>query len=166
MRDFWRSFIILMSKVYFSIGSNKGNRSGLINEAIDKIDIIIGKVVLKSSIYETKSWGFNSNNFYNICILLESTLTPELILNKILTIEKDMGRLKTTDQYSDRFIDIDILFFDNMIVNSKSLEIPHPRIQLRKFVLIPMLELTPDLIHPILNKSIKSCFVLSEIQKT
>ena len=129
-----------MSKVYFSIGSNKGNRSGLINEAIDKIDIIIGKVVLKSSIYETKSWGFNSNNFYNICILLESTLTPELILNKILTIEKDMGRLKTTDQYSDRCIDIDILFFDNMIVNSKSLEIPHPRIQLRKFVLTPMLE--------------------------
>ena len=144
-----------MSKVYFSIGSNKGNRSGLINEAIDKIDIIIGKVVLKSSIYETKSWGFNSNNFYNICILLESTLTPELILNKILTIEKDMGRFKTTDQYSDRCIDIDILFFDNMIVNSKSLEIPHPRIQLRKFVLTPMLELTPDLIHPILNKSIR-----------
>jgi 2-amino-4-hydroxy-6-hydroxymethyldihydropteridine diphosphokinase len=144
-----------MSKVYFSIGSNKGNRSGLINEAIDKIDIIIGKVVQKSSIYETKSWGFNSNNFYNICILLESTLTPELILNKILAIEKDMGRLKTTDQYSDRCIDIDILFFDNMIVNSKSLEIPHPRIQLRKFVLTPMLELTPDLIHPILNKSIR-----------
>ncbi len=144
-----------MSKVYFSIGSNKGNRSGLINEAIDKIDIIIGKVVLKSSIYETKSWGFNSNNFYNICILLESTLAPELILNKILAIEKDMGRLKTTDQYSDRCIDIDILFFDNMIVNSKSLEIPHPRIQLRKFVLTPMLELTPDLIHPILNKSIR-----------
>jgi len=144
-----------MSKVYFSIGSNKGNRSGLIKEAIDKIDIIIGKVVLKSSIYETKSWGFNSNNFYNICILLESTLTPELILNKILTIEKDIGRLKTTDQYSDRCIDIDILFFDNRIVNSKSLEIPHPRIQLRKFVLTPMLELTPDLIHPILNKSIR-----------
>ena len=144
-----------MSKVYFSIGSNKGNRSGLINEAIDKIDIIIGKVMLKSSIYDTKSWGFNSNNFYNICILVESELTPDLILNKILTIEKDMGRFKKTDQYSDRFIDIDILFFDNMIINSKSLEIPHPRIQLRKFVLTPMLELTPDLIHPILKKSIR-----------
>ena len=144
-----------MSKVYFSIGSNKGNRSGLINEAIDNIDIIIGKVMLKSSIYETKSWGFNSNNFYNICILVESELTPDLILNKILTIEKDMGRLKKTDQYSDRFIDIDILFFDNMIINSKNLEIPHPRIQLRKFVLTPMLELTPDLIHPILKKSIR-----------
>ena len=76
-----------MSKVYFSIGSNKGNRSGLINEAIDKIDIIIGKVMLKSSIYETKSWGFNSNNFYNICILVESELKPDLILNKILTIK-------------------------------------------------------------------------------
>ena len=144
-----------MSKVYFSIGSNKGNRSGLINEAIDKIDIIIGKVMLKSSIYETKSWGFNSNNFYNICILVESELKPDLILNKILTIEKDMGRLKKIDQYSDRYIDIDILFFDNMIINSKSLEIPHPRIQLRKFVLTPMLELTPDLIHPILKKSIR-----------
>lgn len=144
-----------MSKVYFSIGSNKGNRSGLINEAIDKIDIIIGKVMLKSSIYDTKSWGFNSNNFYNICILVESELKPDLILNKILTIEKDMGRLKKTDQYSDRFIDIDILFFDNMIINSKNLEIPHPRIQLRKFVLTPMLELTPDLIHPILKKSIR-----------
>lgn len=144
-----------MSKVYFSIGSNKGNRSGLINEAIDNIDIIIGKVMLKSSIYETKSWGFNSNNFYNICILVESELTPDLILNKILTIEKDMGRFKKTDQYSDRYIDIDILFFDNMIINSKSLEIPHPRIQLRKFVLTPMLELTPDLIHPILKKSIR-----------
>ena len=144
-----------MSKVYFSIGSNKGNRSGLINEAIDKIDIIIGKVMLKSSIYETKSWGFNSNNFYNICLLVESKLSPELILNKTLTIEKEMGRLKKTDQYSDRFIDIDILFFDNMIVNSKTLNIPHPRIQLRKFVLTPMLELTPDLIHPILNKSIR-----------
>ena len=144
-----------MSKVYFSIGSNKGNRSGLINEAIDKIDIIIGKVMLKSSIYDTKSWGFNSNNFYNICILVESKLSPELILNKTLTIEKEMGRLKKTDQYSDRFIDIDILFFDNMIVNSKTLDIPHPRIQLRKFVLTPMLELTPDLIHPILKKSIR-----------
>ena len=144
-----------MSKVYFSIGSNKGNRSGLINEAIDNIDLIIGKVILKSSIYETKSWGFNSNNFYNICLLVESKLSPELILNKTLTIEKEMGRLKKTDQYSDRFIDIDILFFDNMIVNSKTLDIPHPRIQLRKFVLTPMLELTPDLIHPILNKSIR-----------
>ena len=144
-----------MSKVYFSIGSNKGNRSGLINEAIDNIDLIIGKVILKSSIYESKSWGFNSNNFYNICLLVESKLSPELILNKTLTIEKEMGRLKKTDQYSDRFIDIDILFFDNMIVNSKTLNIPHPRIQLRKFVLTPMLELTPDLIHPILNKSIR-----------
>ena len=79
-----------MSKVYFSIGSNKGNRSGLINEAIDNIELINGKVILKSSIYETKSWGFNSNNFYNICLLVESKLSPELILNKTLTIEKEM----------------------------------------------------------------------------
>ena len=153
-----------MSKVYFSIGSNKGNRSGLINEAIDKIDIIIGKVVLKSSIYETKSWGFNSNNFYNICILLESTLTPELILNKILTIEKDMGRLKTTDQYSDRCIDIDILFYNNKIINTKELTIPHPLIQKRKFVLVPLSEIAPSYKHPILRKNIST--LLSECKDT
>ena len=144
-----------MSKVYFSIGSNKGNRSELINEAIDKIDISIGKVLIKSCIYETKSWGFNSNNFYNICLLIESNLSPELILNKILIIEKSMGRLKSGNQYSDRYIDIDILFVDGIRVNTKDLIIPHPRLQLRKFVLTPMLELAPDLIHPILNKSIR-----------
>ena len=144
-----------MSKVYFSIGSNKGNRSELINEAIDKIDISIGKVQIKSCIYETKSWGFNSNNFYNICLLIESNLSPELILNKILIIEKSMGRLKSGNQYSDRYIDIDILFVDGIRVNTKNLIIPHPRLQLRKFVLTPMLELAPDLIHPILNKSIR-----------
>ena len=144
-----------MSKVYFSIGSNKGNRSKLINEAIDKIDISIGRVEKKSSIYETKSWGFNSNNFYNTCLLIESSLSVELILNKILKIEKDMGRLNSVGQYSDRCIDIDILFFEDIIVNSKDLIIPHPRLHLRKFVLIPMLDLAPDLIHPILNKSIR-----------
>ncbi len=144
-----------MSKVYFSIGSNKGNRSELINEAIDKIDISIGKVQIKSCIYETKSWGFNSNNFFNICLLIESNLSPELILNKILIIEKSMGRLKSGNQYSDRYIDIDILFVDGIRVNTKNLIIPHPRLQFRKFVLTPMLELAPDLIHPILNKSIR-----------
>jgi len=144
-----------MSKVYFSIGSNKGNRSQLINEAIDKIDIYIGRVELKSSIYQTQSWGFESNNFYNICLLIESSLSVESIFNKILKIEKDMGRLKSGNKYSDRCIDIDILFVEDIIVTSKNLIIPHPRLHLRKFVLTPMLDLAPDLIHPILNKSIK-----------
>jgi 2-amino-4-hydroxy-6-hydroxymethyldihydropteridine diphosphokinase len=144
-----------MSKVYFSIGSNKGNRSQLINEAIDKIDISIGKVEQKSSIYETQSWGFKSNNFFNVCLLIESSLSVESIYNKILKIEKDMGRLKSGNKYSDRCIDIDILFVEDIIVNSKNLIIPHPRLHLRKFVLTPMLDLAPDLIHPILNKSIK-----------
>ena len=144
-----------MSKVYFSIGSNKGSRSQLINEAIDKIDISIGRVELKSSIYETQSWGFKSNNFYNVCLLIESSLSVESIFNKILKIEKDMGRLKSGNKYSDRCIDIDILFVEDIIVNNKNLIIPHPRLHLRKFVLTPMLDIAPDLIHPILNKSIK-----------
>ena len=81
--------------------------------------------------------GFNSNNFYNTCLLIESSLSVELILNKILKIEKDMGRLNSRDQYIDRCIDIDILFVEDIIVKSKDLIIPHPRLHLRKFVLTP-----------------------------
>ena len=143
-----------MSKVYFSIGSNKGNRSGLINEAINKIDIAIGNVELKSSVYESKSWGFNSNNFYNICLLIHSNLSPELILNKILIIEKDMGRLKSVDQYSDRCIDIDILFIDDTIVNTKNLIIPHPQMQPRNFVLKPMIQVEPTVGRPVRKNAI------------
>ena len=87
--------------------------------------------------------------------MIEFSLSVELIFNKILKIEKDMGRLKSGNKYSDRCIDIDILFVEEIIVNNKNLIIPHPRLHLRKFVLTPMLDIAPDLIHPILNKSIK-----------
>ena len=144
-----------MSKVYLSIGSNKGNRSVLINKAIDKIEKKIGTIISRSSIYQSKSWGFDSNDFYNISLLIDTDIEPKSLLINLKKIEKSMGREDIDGSYSDRFIDIDILFYDNIIIDSEDLKIPHPKIEIRKFVLVPMLEIADDYVHPILNKTIR-----------
>ena len=144
-----------MSKVYLSIGSNKGNRSILINKAIDEIEKKVGIIISRSSIYQTKSWGFDSNDFYNLCLLIDTDIEPKSLLINLKKIEKSMGREDIDGSYSDRFIDIDILFYDNITTDSEDLKIPHPKIEIRKFVLVPMLEIADDYVHPILNKTIK-----------
>ena len=144
-----------MSKVYLSIGSNKGNRSVLINKAIDEIEKKVGKIISRSSIYQSKSWGFDSNDFYNLCLLIDTDIVPKSLLINLKKIEKSMGREDIDGSYSDRFIDIDILFYDNIITDSEDLKIPHPKIEIRKFVLVPMLEIADNYVHPILNKTIK-----------
>tara|TARA_B100000161_G_scaffold245360_1_gene200233 strand:- start:1081 stop:1563 length:483 start_codon:yes stop_codon:yes gene_type:complete len=144
-----------MSKVYLSIGSNKGNRSVLINKAIDEIDKKIGKIISRTSIYQSKSWGFDSNDFYNLSLLIDTDIEPKSLLINLKKIEKSMGREDIDGSYSDRFIDIDILFYDNIIIDSEDLKIPHPKIEIRKFVLVPMLEIADDYVHPILNKTIR-----------
>ena len=147
-----------MSKVYLSIGSNKGNRSVLINKAIDEIDKKVGIIISRSSIYQSKSWGFDSNDFYNLCLLIDTDIMPKSLLINLKKIEKSMGREDIDGSYSDRFIDIDILFYDNIITDSEDLKIPHPKIEIRKFVLVPMLEIADDYVHPILNKTIKELY--------
>ena len=144
-----------MSKVYLSIGSNKGNRSVLINKAIDEIEKKVGIIIFRSSIYQSKSWGFDSNDFYNLCLLIDTDIMPKSLLINLKKIEKSMGREDIDGSYSDRFIDIDILFYDNITTDSEDLKIPHPKIEIRKFVLVPMLEIADDYVHPILNKTIK-----------
>ena len=144
-----------MSKVYLSIGSNKGNRSVLINKAIDEIEKKIGIIISRSSIYQSKSWGFDSNDFYNLCLLIDTDIMPKSLLINLKKIEKSMGREDVDGSYSDRLIDIDILFYDNITTDSEDLKIPHPKIEIRKFVLVPMLEIADDYVHPILNKTIK-----------
>ena len=147
-----------MSKVYLSIGSNKGNRSVLINKAIDEIEKKVGIIISRSSIYQSKSWGFDSNDFYNICLLIDTDIMPKSLLINLKKIEKSMGREDIDGSYSDRFIDIDILFYDNITTDSEDLKIPHPKIEIRKFVLVPMLEIADDYVHPILNKTIKELY--------
>ena len=144
-----------MSKVYLSIGSNKGNRSVLINKAIDEIEKKVGIIISRSSIYQSKSWGFDSNDFYNLCLLIDTDIMPKSLLINLKRIEKSMGREDVDGSYSDRLIDIDILFYDNITTDSEDLKIPHPKIEIRKFVLVPMLEIADDYVHPILNKTIK-----------
>ena len=143
-----------MRKIYLSIGSNKGNRYSFIKEALRLIRKDIGKVILMSKIYETKSWGFHSDDFLNICIMIKSELLPSELLNKLKNIEDRLGRIRNSTKILAREIDIDILFYSDEIVNYEDLIIPHPRLHLRNFVLYPLNDIASDFIHPILLKPI------------
>ena len=143
-----------MRKIYLSIGSNKGNRYSFIKEALRLIRKDIGKVILMSKIYETKSWGFQSDDFLNICIMIKSDLLPAELLNKLKNIEDKIGRIRNSTKILAREIDIDILFYSDKIVNNEDLIIPHPRLHLRNFVLYPLNDIASDFIHPILLKTI------------
>ena len=143
-----------MRKIYLSIGSNKGNRYSFIKEALRLIRKDIGKVILMSKIYETKSWGFQSDDFLNICIMIKSELLPAELLNKLKNIEDRIGRIRNSTKILAREIDIDILFYSDKIVDDVDLIIPHPRLHLRNFVLYPLNDIASDFIHPILLKPI------------
>ncbi len=145
-----------MNSVILLLGTNIGNRLENINSAIDLIKKSAGKVLNKSSIYETEPWGFSSDlAFYNIAILLETNLSPFELINNISIIEKTIGRERSNNTgYENRIIDIDIISFENIVINSPELEIPHPRMHLRKFTLLPIMEIYPDWIHPTINKNI------------
>ncbi len=140
---------------YLSLGSNQGDKLKNLQEAIHKIAENIGAIQKISSVYETGSWGYEGEDFYNICISVSTYLQPESLLKKLLIIEKELGRKRNkTKQYSDRRIDIDILLFDNEIVFSKDVIIPHPRMLDRKFVLVPLVEIAKNTIHPIEKKQL------------
>jgi len=143
---------------YLSLGSNQGDKLKNLQEAIHKIAENIGAIQKISSVYETGSWGYEGEDFYNICISVSTYLQPESLLKKLLIIEKELGRKRNkTKQYSDRRIDIDILLFDNEIVFSKDVIIPHPRMLDRKFVLVPLVEIAKNTIHPIEKKQLYHC---------
>lgn len=146
-----------MALVYIGLGSNLGDKKHHLQQAIELIAEKAGKIISCSSFYESKPWGFSSpNDFLNAVILTETTLSPTELLYKTQQIEREMGRTeKTGNSYADRMIDIDILFYDNQLINTPELKIPHPLIQERDFVLIPLAEIAPDFIHPVLRKSIQ-----------
>lgn len=137
--------------IYLSLGSNLGDRESNILHAIELINERVGEVIRRSSLIETEPWGFDSENkFLNGVICCETTLTPRQVLRKTQKIERDMGRKKKTNSqrstvnsqlYSDRPIDIDILLYDDITVDEPDLKIPHPLMQERDFVMIPLSEL-------------------------
>ncbi len=133
-----------MHKVYLSLGTNLGNRKRNIREAIEKIEELIGAVKRQSALYETKPWGFSSpNDFINACVLVETVMAPRQLLEATQRIEREMGRtLKSTDgEYHDRIIDIDILLYDDLKVDEPDLKIPHPLMEEREFVMVPLKEI-------------------------
>jgi 2-amino-4-hydroxy-6-hydroxymethyldihydropteridine diphosphokinase len=162
MIKFLLNFILLrfekkhMNKVFLGIGTNLGNRKVNLRKAIEMIGEHIGGVINFSSVYETAPWGFDSeNDFLNMVVCVETNHSPAELLKKIVAIESMLGRERNQDRYSSRVIDIDILFFNDLVINENGLKIPHPLIHERKFVLGPLNELAPELIHPVKGKSIR-----------
>ena len=147
-----------MHKVFLSIGGNLGDRQANLATAIKEIGGKVGLVTAHSSIYETKAWGVEDQpDFLNQVLLVETDLSPIAILDTVLNIELAMGRIRERKWYT-RLIDIDILFYDQQIINTERLIIPHPFIAKRNFVLAPLTEIAPDFIHPVLNKSIAGLY--------
>ena len=145
-----------MNTIYLILGGNLGDRQFNLAQAVFQIEKEIGVVQVSSKIYETEPWGFeNENNFFNKVVQISSEVKPLVLYKRIKKIESLMGRNHKEEKgYISRTIDIDILFYNNDIINLPELCIPHPRLHLRNFVLIPMNEIAPYFIHPLLNKTI------------
>ncbi len=142
-------------QVVLSIGSNYGNRLENIESCLQLIHHQVATVVKVSKVYESPSWGFESDPFYNIAVVVHTYDSADIILNKVLAIESQMGRVRNENSgYQSRSIDIDIIAFDNEIINTAQLKVPHPLMQERIFVLKPMLDLNLEWIHPILNQTV------------
>lgn len=148
----------IVRTTYLSLGTNLGNRIENLQSAIDEINLSVGHVRKISSVYKTRSWGFEGEDFYNICLEVSSSLTPEKMIKTVLDIERKLGRLRDAQQgYNNRIIDIDILLFDDEIIFYNDLKVPHPEMLKRKFVLVPLTEIAPNVIHPIAKKTILIC---------
>ncbi|MFV0605676.1 MAG: 2-amino-4-hydroxy-6-hydroxymethyldihydropteridine diphosphokinase [Niabella sp.] len=145
-----------MNKVFILIGGNLGNRLQNLQTAVILIERIVGPIKKISSIYETAPWGVDGQpNYYNQVLEISSGLQAEQIMNLLLKIEEQMGRVRI-EKYGSRIIDLDILFFNDAIICTDNLTIPHPRIQDRRFVLQPMAEIAGQFVHPLLKQTIQS----------
>ena len=154
-----------MKRVYLGLGTNLGDREKNLDQALYKIAEVIGIIVSRSSVYETEPWGFlSSDQFLNMVIGVDTNLKPSGLLGRLLMIESLLGRLRDGKQYSSRIIDIDILLYGRQKVDTISLKIPHPRMQERKFVLVPLCEIAPRTVHPIFEKTMTE--LLNECKDT
>ncbi len=140
-----------MGNVYLLIGANLGNRESNMQKVLNLISKKIGKIVLKSSIYQTAAWGnANQPNFLNQVILCETTLAPQQVLAHIFDIEIFFKRVKL-EKWGARTMDVDILFYNDWVIDTPNLTLPHPLLAQRQFALKPLCEVAPFFIHPILN---------------
>jgi 2-amino-4-hydroxy-6-hydroxymethyldihydropteridine diphosphokinase len=148
-------------EIYFSIGSNLGDRLRNLQEAAERMGSRLGSLVVTSKVYESSAWGFESRySFYNCCLCLESSLGPAELLQRMQSIERAMGRVRSTSGpagYVDRIIDIDLIYMGDRVIRTPGLVVPHPSLEQRRFVLKPLAEIAPSLVHPV------SGFTVSEL---
>ena len=145
-----------MNQVYLLIGGNLGDRFELLKSAGKGIEKQIGDIVKESSIYETAAWGFESeNDFLNQVLLVKTDLKPKQILEQCQLIEKLLGRVRQSGHYASRTMDIDILFYNDEIINEPDLTIPHPHLHKRRFTLEPLNEISPEFIHPRFKQTVR-----------
>ena len=153
-----------MAKVYISLGTNLGDKEQNLRTAVQKIEEQVGKVISLSAFYITAPWGFDSeHSFLNAAACVETELSPLEVLQKTQEIERELGRT-----HSDRLIDIDLLLYDDLILSVTSpsgaaLNLPHPLMAERDFVMRPLTEIAPELVHPVLGKAMK--VLLAQIEK-
>ena len=152
-----------MAQVFLGLGSNVGDRFVNLKNAIEKIKNIEDTEVIQcSSIYETEPWGKRDQDFfYNMAAEVNSKLIPFKLIYKLKDIENQLGRIRT-EKWEERNIDIDILFYEDEVIITDFLEIPHPEIEKRKFVLVPLNEIAPDFIHPVYKKTISELLESTE----
>ena len=150
-----------MSIVYLSLGSNIGDRVGYIQQATSLLGMHSAiNIVATSSFYESEPWQMNSDNwFVNAVVQITTTLSPEDLLDECQRIETQLGRpINRGPEYKDRTIDIDIIFYDKLILNNERLTIPHKFFHKRAFMLVPMLEIAEDIVHPFFGKTVESLY--------
>jgi len=143
-------------RIYLSLGSNLGDRLRNLRASMELIKNQVGSPVEVSGIYESPSWGYTSEYlFYNCCLSVDSELEPLPMMDLILSIERALGRERVNKGYTDRLVDIDLLFFGDEVIDQPRLKIPHPALAERRFVLVPLMEIAPDLVHPVSGFTVK-----------
>jgi 2-amino-4-hydroxy-6-hydroxymethyldihydropteridine diphosphokinase len=144
-----------MAIAYLMLGSNLGDKLSNLQMATKALEVELGTILRSSAIFESEPWGFiHPEHFYNQLLIVQTYYKAEVVMEKIIKIEEGMGRIRENKEYQARTIDIDIIFYNNQIIQTENLTVPHPKIAERRFVLLPFLKIDSTLVHPLTGLTI------------